>query len=799
MWTHDLRQALRLFHHEPALCAAAILTLTLGIGANAALFTLVEAALLRPLPFEQADRLIFLRHRDARSGLTKPDIALGDFIDLRARQRSLESLSGFGAFQATYFGDREPLRVEGAVVTADALTTLRITPALGRVLREDDARPNTPGPVMVSHEFWQTRLGADPQALTRSIQLGGARRAVVGVLPPGFRFPGMTKTDLLATQPLPAAAPAQRRNGWIYAIGRLRAGTSLAAAQSELAAISQQLEQEFPQQNQGSRYEALTLREGLVGDTGRPLLMLLAAAGFVLLIACANGGNLLLARQLGRQQELMIRLALGASRGRLIALVFTEGCALALAGGIAGVAAAWWGAPLLVTLIPNAASIPALEHVTIDRSILLFSLAAALLSAVTFSAIACVGLFRNDHGASAGARRRTATPGAQRAASALVAAEIALAVVLLAGAGLTMRSFANLLSVDPGFTPAGVLTFDLALPEERYQREEARRAYYARALDAVQQLSGVTAVGAAMVTPLTGNNWTAPLQRVDRPLPPGQRPPEIGWQLASAGYFHALRIPLRAGRLFEARDASGPAAVIISQAAADRFFAGENAIGHHISLGDTEAEIVGIVGDIRRASLTDQPRADLYFPFERAPNPTISLFVRTTGEPMRVWAAVQTALRQFEPNVALDHVATLEQIAEESAAATRLAARLLAGCAAIALVLATVGVYAMMAYRVRRRWRELGTRLALGARRGHITRLILLHAASIAVVGLAVGTGAAIVLATALSSVLFEITPWDPSTLASAVAVLAGATLAASYLPARRAARVDPLAVLSAE
>jgi predicted permease len=799
MWTHDLRHAVRLFRHEPALTAAAILTLTLGIGANAALFTLVEAVLLRPLPYEQADRLVLIRHRDTRTGLTKPDIAMGDFVDLRARQQSFESLAGFGAFQATYFSEQEPLRVEVAVVTPDALAALRVVPALGRALREDDAREKAAGAVMVSHEFWRTQLGADAQAMSRSIQLGAARRAVAGVLPPGFRFPGMTRTDILAAQPLPAAVPAQRRNGWIYGIGRLRTGVSFAQAQNELTALSQQFERDFPQQNQGSRYEALTLRDGLVGDTRQPLLLLLAAAGFVLLIACANVGNLLLARQMGRQQELAIRRALGASRRQLVALVFTEGCALALAGAVVGLFLAWQGAPLLARMIPNASSIPALEQVTINRGVLLFSFAAAIAAAVIFSAIACVGLFRAGRGASSGSRRHTIAPGAQRAASSLVAAEIALAVVLLAGAGLTMRSFAGLLDVDPGFTSSGVLTFDLALPEGRYEREEARREFYARTFESLRQLPGVEFVGAAMVTPLTGNNWSVPLQRTDRPLPAGQRPPDVGWQLASEGYFRALRIPLLAGRFFDARDATGPEVVIISQAVAERFFAGENALGHFVSLGDTKAQIVGIVGNIRRASLTDDPRADLYFPFERVGPPTTTMFVRVTGEPLAALAAIQAGVRRFESNATVEHVTTLARIAEDSAAATRLASRLLAGCAAIALVLATIGVYAMMAYRVRRRSRELGTRLALGASRGHITRLILVHAVRIAAVGLSAGTIAAVVFATSLSSFLFNVTPWDPATLGAVAGVLALATLVASYLPARRAARVDPVSVLSAE
>jgi putative ABC transport system permease protein len=799
MWTHGLRQSLRMFRREPAFAAAAVLTLALGIGANTALFAVVEAVLLRPLPFDRADQLIVLRHRDVQTGLTKPDIAIGDFIDLRARQRSLESLAGFGGFQSTIFGEGEPLHIEGATATPDALRTLRAQPALGRVLENDDAREGAAPVVVVSDELWRTVLGSDPQVLSRSIQLGATRCLVVGILPPGFRFPGMSRTDVIVTRPLPTAAPAQRKSGWIYGIGRLRAGVTLRQMEEELTAISRQFEVEFAEQNRGSRYEALMLRDALVGDTRRPLMLLLAAVGLVLLIACANVGNLLLARARGRQQELAIRRALGASRARLVFQVLVEGVALAVAGGLVGAAIAWRSVPALVALIPNASSLPGLDRVGINLGVLVFAFGAALVSAAIFSAIACVSPFREDRSALSGQRQETMAPGARIAASGLVAAEIALAAVLLAGAGLTLRSFTNLLAVDPGFTPEGVLTVQFALPAGRYTEERARREFYSRAFADIATLPDVQSVGAAMVTPLTGNNWTVPLQRMDRPLAAGLRPPEVGWQLASEGYFRALRIPLRSGRLFEPGDATGPPVVIISEAVATRFFAGENPIGQRISLGDFKPEIVGVVGNIRRASLVDDPRADLYFPFERSTNPSITLFIRAAADPVAALPAVRAVIRRLEPHAVLYEITTLSAIAEESAAVTRLATRLLAGFATIALVLAAVGVYGVMSYRVRLRTRELGTRLALGASPRDITRMVLLQGVAIASIGLAVGTAGALVFGQMLSSVLFGIQPWDPATLTSAAALLAVATLTASYLPARRASRVDPVVALATD
>lgn len=487
------------------------------------------------------------------------------------------------------------------------------------------------------------------------------------------------------------------------------------------------------------------------------------------------------------------------SRWRLVAQLLTEGLVLGLAGGIAGVFAAWRVAPALVALIPNASMVPGLDQVGVNGGVMLFAFGAAVLSALLFSALPCARLSRIDQRALPGQRTGTMTPEATLAASSLVVVEIALAVVLLAGAGLTLRSFSNLLAVDPGFKPDGVLTVQLVLPDGRYDADDARRAFFAQAFADIGAVKDVESVGAAMVTPLTGNNWSVPLQRADRPMARGQRPPEIGWQMASAGYFRALKIPLRSGRLFEPRDATGPGAVVVSEAVATRYFPGETPLGHRINLGDMDAEIVGVVGNIRRAALTDEPRADLYFPFERVNSPQTTLFIRANGDPVAALPAIRAAVRRLEPNAVLFETRTMANIAEESAAVTRLATRLLAGFAAIAFLLAAIGVYGMMSYRVRRRTRELGVRLALGASPRAITRLVLRQAAITATVGLVIGTAATVAVGRTLSSVLFGVTASDPATLAGAAAALGTATVLASYLPARRAAKVDPVSVLSSE
>ncbi len=681
MIMRDLRHALRLFGREPGFAAAVVLTLALGVGANTALFAVVEAVLLRPLPYPEADRIVLVKHRDLRTGFAKDDLVLGDFIDLSARQQSFDLLAGYYGYQAALFGEGEPLRLEGVALTPAAFGVLGLQPVLGRAFEPGDVSEGSTPVVIVSYELWRTALGSDPAVLSRSIQLGATRRFVVGVAPKGFHFPPGNPTDVIVPNLVPATVPAQRHSGWIYGLGRLKAGVTIDRADQELTALSQQFEQEFPQENQGTRYHAASLRDALVGDTKKPLLLLLASVGFVLLIACANVGNLLLARSLARQPEMAMRLALGASRGRLISQTLAEGLVLALAGGLAGVLVAWRAVPALAAMVPRAVDVPGLERVGLNVWVLAFSAAASLVAAVVFSGVACLGLVREaDRTALVGQRRSTVGRGTRRAASGLVAAEIALAVVLLIGAGLTLRSFAKLITVDPGFSVDSVVTIALRLPAERYAGQPARSAVYQRIFSAVDVLPQVDGVGAAAVTPLTGNNWTAPLVRPEHPLASGQRPPDVGWQSASGGYFQSLRIPLRAGRVFDARDAGeAPPVVIVSDALAERYFPGEDPVGKRVAIDGGTAEIVGRVGNIRRAALTDEPRADLYFPFERENDTAITLFVRTVGDPLVALPAIRAAIRQVEPNTLLFQERTLSDIAAASAAVSRLAMRLLGG------------------------------------------------------------------------------------------------------------------------
>ncbi|HET9704532.1 MAG TPA: ABC transporter permease [Vicinamibacterales bacterium] len=800
MVMQDVRRALRLFRMEPGFTAAAVLTLALGIGGNTALFAVVEAVLLRPLPVSGADELVIVRHRDLNTGLTKDHLALGDVIDLRARIQTLEAFAPYGGTQTTLYGDGEPMRLEGLAATPELLAALRVQTSMGRLLTAEDGRQGAPRVVMISHELWQTRFGSDPNIVGRGVQLGGGRAQVVGVIERAFHFPPNSPTHVIFPFPQ-LIPPPQRKAGWIFGMGRMKPGVTVDAVRAELAALSAEFERQYPDQNRGTQYFAEGLRDALVGDTKGALLLLLAAVAFILLIACVNVGNLLLARSLARRQEMAVRTALGAGWSRLASQVVIEALVLALAGGLVGVVLAWQAAPALAAMVPETTRVPGLRDVGINVTVLLFTFGASIVAALVFGTLACLSIAsREQRSALAATRGSTSAAGSRRAAAALVAAEIGLAAVLLLGAGLTLRSFSKLIAVDPGFRTANVLAVSVTVPAARYPKPPLRADFYSRAFAALEALPEVEHAGVGVVMPLTGNNWTSPFERVDRPVPPGERPPEVGWQSATGGYFSALGIPLLAGRLFEDRDVSSPVApVIVSNEIARRFFANENPLGHRLKNGDSEVEIVGVVGDIRRGALTEQPRADLYFAFARFADTSATLYIHTTGDPIHALPAVQAALRGLEPNVLVYGARTMADVASASAAVATLAMRLLAGFALVALLLAAIGIYGVMAYSVRRRSREIGTRVALGATRGDIVRLIMREGGIITIVGIGAGLAIGLFASQSLVAILYDVPPTDAVSIGAAALLLSAAAMAACYVPARRAARIDPAKTLTAE
>jgi putative ABC transport system permease protein len=805
MILHDVRHALRLLIREPGFTAAAVLTLSLGVGANVAVFCVVNAALLRPLPYPDADRLVVLQHRDRRTGISKDFIAIGDFVDLKARQHAFESLAAYGSARGTIFDEGDPFDVALLQATPELFEALRAQPVLGRTLTVDDTRDGSAPVVILGYDTWQQRFGGNPAIVGRSIKIGTVARQVtrqvVGVAAPEFRFPANAKTDAIIPMKVPLSAPAQRKSGWVFAAARLKPSTPLAQADADVGAVSVEMERQYPDANQGSEYFVKPLREHMLGDTRAALLFLLAAVAVVLLIACVNVANLLVARAVGRRQEMAVRVALGAARWRLVTQSLAESAVLATLAGVTGVAFASWLTPYLASLVPTSVNLPALGTLAVDQRVLAFAAAICALTTLIFGLVAGFGVrLDNASAALVNPGRVTAAGSARAAASVLVILEMALAIVLLTGAGLVLRSFARLLSVDPGFVSERVLTLDVGLPADRYRDAEARRAFYDRAFEGLRSIAGVEAAGAATVVPLTGNNWTVPLDRADRPVPAGQRPPDVGWQAATGGYFSALRIPLRAGRFFNDADRpGGRQVVIISEAIRDRFFPGEDPLGKMLQGDGETAEIVGVVGNISRAALSDKPAADLYFPMEQAPQNATTMFIRTTADPRAAVPRVRERLRSLEPSIVLRDIRTMDDIVRSSVELTRLAASLLGLFAVCALLLASVGIYGVMSYAVKQRTRELGTRLALGATPTGILWMVMRDGLRVAAIGAAIGLIVSVGTARSMAAMLFGTSPADPVTLAAATSILLAVALAASYVPARRATRLDPRESLIAD
>jgi putative ABC transport system permease protein len=798
---YTIRHALRLLVRDRAFTATAVLTLALGVGANVAIFAVIEAVMLRPLPYDEADRLVILNHRDTRTGITKEFIAIGDYVDLRARQEVFDAIGSFGSGASTLTGPGDPVRVSVLQAGTGLLEAVRVQAVAGRLLEPRDSVPGAPPVALISESTWEKVFGRDAGALGRMVQIGTVTRQIVGIFPSRFRFPADAATEVIIPAPLPASAPANRKGGWVFALARLKQGTSIAAADAQLAALSHAMEREHPADNTGSLYYATGLRDQWLGETKRPLLLMLVAVAVVLVIACANVGNLLLARALSRRHEMGVRAALGAGRGRLVGQLFAESLALSLTAGAAGLLIAYWGVPALLALVPERIAVPGITDVSVNGPVLWYAFAICVASALGFAALSSITIVgeRGTHALGAG-RRITGGAGVRRAASSLIVIEVALSVILLTAAGLIVRSFSTLVSVDPGFQIERVAIVGTALPAARYREVTARQVFYDKAFAALAGIPGVEAVGAAAVVPLTGNNWTVGFERVDRPVPSGTRPPDVGWQSASGGYFTAMRIPLLSGRLFDSRDtASAPSVVIISQALERQFFPGESAVGRKVRLGDGEAEIIGVVGSIRRAGLAEEPRADLYFPFEQALPGGTTFFVRTAGAPEQVLATARSVLRGVEPSLTFGEIRTMSAVAAQSIATTRLALWLLGIFAAVALMLAAVGIYGVMSYTVSQRAREFGTRVALGATPADILALVLKHGVALAAAGIAIGLGTALVSGKALAGVLYGVSPSDPATMGASLTAITCATLVACYLPARRATQVDAARTLAGD
>jgi putative ABC transport system permease protein len=798
---NDLRHGARILLRSPGFTAVAVAALAIGIGANTAIFSVVNTLLIERLPYGEPDRLaVVWEHnipRDRKNNVVSP----GNFIHWREMNRVFDDLAGVSlAFNVTLTGRGDPVEIPFQYVTPEFFPVVGVQPSMGRWFGPEEGRESRS--VVISHRLWRTRLQQDPEILTRGLTLNGISHSVVGVMPAGFSFLDKT-VDLWLPLRFPAEARTPRGR-WLVTVGRLKPGVTAEQAQRDMTRVAGELTTMFPDFNTGWTARVVPLREQLTGDIRPALLVMLGAVAFVLLIACANVANLLLARATARQRELAVRAALGAGRGRLIRQLLAESVVLAAAGGAAGLALAWWGLQVLRAVVAERLPIQRLEMVGIDGPVLAFTMGATLVSGIFFGlipAFTAAGTSLNES-LKEGGRTGSAARGA-RTRSAFVVVEIALALVLLVGAGLLVRSFARLMEVDAGFETDRTMTMRVSLPLARYADAPKRVQFFERLLERVQQVPGVQSAGAISSLPLVGLGSATSYEIVGEPAPPRGQEPVADVRVITKDYFKAMGIPLVRGRLFDERQPSEAVnKVIVNEALARRHWPNDDPIGRRIKISwneDVEDEIVGVVGDVVHAGLDAQVRSMTYWPLARNGDGSMTLTLRTAGEPASVVSAVRGLLREQDADLALADIRTMDEVVSQSVAQRRLMMVMLAIFAGAALLLAAVGIYGVIAYSVTQRTQEIGIRLALGAQRSDVLRMVVGQAAMLAVAGVVIGALGAAFLTRLMADLLFGVKPFDPLTFGVVAAGLTGVALLASYVPGRRATRVDPVIALRAE
>ena len=790
LW-QDIRYGWRMLLRQPGFTVIAVLTLALGIGATTAIFSVVNAVLLRPLSYREPEQLITARSNQS----------VLDLDDLRAWSRSYSGVAGINRRPLDYTGGAEPVQVSAGLVTGSYFAVLGVSAALGRTLNEQDDKPGGARVVVLGHEIWQQQFGGSPGVIGQSLTLSGNSYTVVGVMPAGFKSP---RDDSALWLPIRVGDPpgsAYRGVHYLHTYYRLRPGVTLAQAAAEMEALDKRLAEAYPAENRNRRTILLPLKDRIVGESRTALWILFGAVGLVLLIACANFASLLLARGAVREQELTIRQALGAGRWRLLRQLLTESALLACLGGAAGVMLAWWGVEALVALKP--ANLPRLESIRLDGRVFGFALAVSLLTGIVFGlAPAWLATRLNISSSLREGGRGTVSGARHRLRSALVVAELALALILLAGAGLLIKSFWQLRSIQPGFNPNNLLTMRVELPEARY-REIEKQTQFRRAL--LESLGAVPGIQAALVSevPLSGEWLSHDFTREGWQLKQGDEP-EVQTRSIEGDYFRILQIPLLAGRAFTPQDnENAPLVGIVNQTLANRYFPHEDPIGKRVGWARDDQikwiTIVGIAGDIRHFGLNIPEEPALYTPYSqsgRAWKRWMGLTIRTQGEPARFADAVKQAVWKLDAQLPLTRVHSMNEVLALSLAERRFNLLLLVAFAAVALALAASGIYGVIACVVTQRTHEIGVRMALGARAPDVLALIVGQGAKLAVTGTALGLTGAVILTRWLRTLLYGVSATDPATFAVIALLLLSVALAACLIPARRATKVDPMIAL---
>ena len=801
----DVRYGLRSLLKHPAFTAISIVTLALGIGANTAIFTVVNAVVLQPLPYPDSERLAMLwTTKDVNQ---EQPFSFGDYNDLKSQATSFSAIGAASPlWNFTLTGNGEPEPIQGMFVSANLFDVLKVAPEKGRVFTSDEDRVGGPPVAIISRGLWERRLGADPNAIGKQISFSGISATIVGIMPAGFQFLDPA-AEVWAPLSQNQFASSARQVRLLSVVGRLNDGVQAGEAAAELTNIARRLESAYPDANGGVGLRLVPLHAQITGKVRPALLLLFGAVGLVLLIACANIINLMLVRGAARHRELAVRAALGAGRLRLLRQLLTESITLSVIGGVAGIVLGSWGVNALLAL--NPIPIPSYNKIGIDMTVLAFTLGASVVTGIVFGLAPAWRALRFDliSALKEGGRGSVADTGQRRLSSVLVIAEMAMAMVLLIGAGLLLRSFGRLLEVRPGFTTENLLTMQVGMPNAAYQQPQKRVQFIQQLEASLKAAPEVSSVGVVTRLPLMSalNNVTTFLTIEGREVPASERP-EIDFRRASTGYFQAMGIPLLSGRLVTEQDVTNnTGAVLINEAMAKRFFPGEDPVGKRISTATSTGQqtqwqtIAGVVGNVRHLGLDVEPRPEIYYHTNTVPPFGPVVVIRTTSDPKRLISIARAKVRELDRDVPISNVNTMEELVAQSVAQRRFGMFLLGVFAVLALLLAAIGIYGVVSYSVTQRTQEIGVRMALGANATDVLKMVLRNGMLLALIGVGLGLVGAFALTRLMARLLFEVTPTDVTTFTLVALGLIGVALLACYLPARRAMKVDPLEALRYE
>ena len=805
----DMRYGLRVLMKRPGFTVVAVLALALGIGANTAIFSVVNAVLLRPLSFKEPERLVAVWETNDQLSAemrNRNEVAPGNFLDWRAQNQVFEQIAALTYTSANLSGTGEPERIQSQAVTANFFQTLGVQPLMGRAFLPEEESLSSQRVVVISHELWQRRFGADPALLGKTLTLNGNQTIVVGIMPPAFQLQFPTSMKVEMWMPLRIdPANAGRKAHYLYSLARLKPGVSITQAQAAMRGIAARLQEQYPETNAERSTNVVSLHRQLVGNVQPYLYLLFGAVGFVLLIACANVANLLLARVSARHKEVAIRIALGASRLRLIRQLLTESIMLAALGGLLGLLLAYWGVDLLIALSP--ADVPRLGEIGLHGPVFAWTLLVSLLTGVLFGLAPALQASKPDinEALKESGGRSPGGLGRSRLRNLLVVSEVALALVLLVGAGLMIRSFMSLQRTSPGFEPKNLLTMNISLPRVKYKEPQQANVFFEQLFQRINAVPGVEATGGIDPLPLSDSNETTGVLIEGQPAQAPAERPEVGSRNVTPGYFQTMRIPVLKGRAFAEQDREdAPPVVIINDVLARRFWPGGDAVGKRLGFEDDEGkqewrEVVGIVGNVKHERLDAEAKPEVFVPYRQAPRNFMTLVVRTSSDPASMIAAIREQVLAIDKDQPVFDIKTMEERLSKAVAQSRFIMLLLAVFSALALALSAIGIYGVMAYTVSQRTHEIGIRMALGAQSRDVLRMVVRQGMTLAMTGVVIGLVAAFALTRVMTSLLYGVTATDPWTFSVVALVLSAVALLAIIIPARRATRIDPMEALRYE